>query len=80
MKILMFGPAYGHNIEPFLDFFVQSKDHELSFVYSGDDYFAKEGRYSKIKFFKLGLNLISIFKLILEVRTKPEISTKTIII
>jgi len=52
-RILMVGPGYGHNIEPWLDFFQARSDrYELSFVCS-EFKFDRE-RFSNIWIFQLG--------------------------
>lgn len=73
MNVVMFGPCFGHNIEPFLDFFHKRKNHKLSFVFTGDNFFFKSKKYSNIKFFKLNFNPVLIFKTIAVIKSKPDL-------
>lgn len=60
-SIVMYGPTYGHNITPFLDFFNQQANYTLFFIYRGNLNFQKE--YSKIQFFRYSLNPRKIFQI-----------------
>lgn len=54
MRILMFGPAYGHNILPFLQFFQKNREHELTLVSPRDrrNRFGPE-QFDRIRFLHL---------------------------
>ena len=68
-EILMFGPAYGHNIKPFLDFF--NKNHEqylLTFIYSGKNTFAINSEFKNIEFIELKKTIPSVLNLIKTLR------------
>ncbi len=67
MNIVMFGPGYGHNIEPFLEFFENSRENKLYFFYLGKFTFENK-RFKNINiisieksFFKLW-NIYKVFK------------------
>jgi hypothetical protein len=73
MKVVMFGPCYGHNIEPFIEFFHKRKDHKLSFVFTGDDFFFKNKKYPLINFLRLNFNPPFVFKTILAIKDSPDL-------
>lgn len=57
----MFGPAYGHNIQPFIEFFEMNSSYELTFAYSGQNDFLSTTE--NIKFVSYSKNPISLLKL-----------------
>ena len=63
----MFGPATGHNIRPFLDFFSNHSEYRLSLVYSGNNDI-ENNNLSTINYFKLSKSLLVIFQLIKKIR------------
>mgnify|MGYP000595592106 CR=1 FL=1 len=67
-RILMIGPAYGHNIETFLNFFNSNSNYELTLVYEEHDEFSSV--YQNVKFVPLTFNLKSIISFINIIR-KP---------
>jgi glycosyltransferase involved in cell wall biosynthesis len=50
IKIAMYGPAFGHNIIPVLDFFQDEKSYKLLYIYRGNSTFPEI--YDRILFFK----------------------------
>lgn len=50
IKIAMYGPAFGHNIIPLLDFFQNEKSFRLLYIYRGNSSFPE--KYDHILFFK----------------------------
>lgn len=61
----MYGPAYGHNIAPFLDYFEHNNEFSLTYIYRGKKEFIT--KYGNIHFFKYSLNplkLLSLFKIL----------------
>lgn len=62
MKVLMFhGRAGGHNILPFLEYFNDSTEHKLTFVYSNDRTYYPEK--DKIEYHKFSFNPKKLFRL-----------------
>lgn len=60
-SILMFGPAYGHNIKPFLQYFQDNTaEYTLTFVYSGRNDFAISNEFEQIQFVKIDKNIKSL--------------------
>jgi len=63
----MIGPAHGHNIKSFFDFFNINQNYELTFAYDGEDEYSS--LYENIKFVKFSPNpalLLQFIKLIRE--------------
>lgn len=69
----MYGPAYGHNIETFIEYFQHQKKYAVDFVFTGDDLFARDEKYSAINFIKIALYPHLIIQLILLIRKKPDL-------
>lgn len=70
MKLIMMGPGYGHNIEPYLDFFNRkSSQYKLTFIYWGNDEFSKN--FENIDFIQLNKkNFFNIYKIINDFKNK----------
>ncbi|MCO6499800.1 MAG: hypothetical protein J5I47_05410 [Vicingus serpentipes] len=63
----MFGPAYGHNIIPFLEYFNEDDASDLTFIHNSKN--TLKNQFSKIKFLHYTfINLFSIFSFIKIVR------------
>jgi glycosyltransferase involved in cell wall biosynthesis len=60
-KILMFGPAYGHNIQPFIEFFENNDAYDLTFAYSGQNDFLRDAK--RVKFVEYSKSPVSLLKL-----------------
>jgi hypothetical protein len=73
MNVVMFGPCYGHNIEPFLEFFQNRKTYKLSLVFIGSDFFSKSKKFNRINFSKLNFNPVNILKSIFIIKEKPDL-------
>ncbi len=71
MKILMFGPAYGHNIQPFIDFFENNISFDLTFAYSGKNDFLASTK--NVKFVEYSKNPLSLCKLSLTIKKEYDI-------
>lgn len=56
MKLALFGPGFGHNIEPFLDHFNSKTSIECDFYYHGMNSFNK--KYTGLNYFSIKKNLI----------------------
>lgn len=69
----MYGPAYGHNIETFIEYFQHHKKYKVDFVYTGDDDFAVDKKYSAINFIKIALYPHLVIQLIFLIRKKPDL-------
>jgi hypothetical protein len=69
----MYGPAYGHNIETFIEYFQHHKNYKVDFVFTGDDDFAKDEKYAAINFIKIALYPHLIIQLIFLIRKKPDL-------
>ncbi len=65
----MIGPAHGHNIKPFLDFFNINQNYELTFAYNSEDEYSSN--YKNIKFVPFSFNPFSIIRFINVIR-KPN--------
>ena len=73
MNVVMFGPCYGHNIEPFLEFFQNRGEYKLSLVFIGSDFFSKCKKFNRINFSKLNFNPLNFFKSIFIIKNKPDL-------
>jgi len=70
----MYGPAYGHNIETFIAYFQHHNNkYDVDFVYTGDDLFARDKKYSALNFIKIALYPNLIIKLIFLIRKRPDL-------
>ena len=67
----MFGPAYGHNIQPFIDFFETHSHHQLTFAYSGKNNFLTSSKH--IAFIKYSKNPLSLVRLAATIKKKYDI-------
>lgn len=62
MKIILLGPGFGHNIQPFLNYFDKNSNLNVDFYYHGANNF--ETTYKNIKFYSILKNLyFLIFKI-----------------
>lgn len=69
----MYGPAYGHNIETFIEYFQHHKKYKVDFVYTGNDDFAKDEKYAALNFIKITLYPHLVIQLIYLIRKKPDL-------
>lgn len=60
-KILMYGPAYGHNAEPFVAFFNDHQTFKLTYFYRGKNNF--ETDYPNVTYVKIEAKFNSLIKL-----------------
>ena len=68
----MFGPAYGHNIIPFLEYFQEDDTSKLTFVHSTSNTF--KSQYSRIRFSCYSvINPFSIIKLVSIIRADYDL-------
>jgi len=67
----MFGPAYGHNIQPFIEFFEANPTYELTFAYSGQNDFLKTAK--NVKFVEYSKSPLSLLKLISTIKKEYDI-------
>jgi glycosyltransferase involved in cell wall biosynthesis len=61
IKIAMYGPGFGHNIIPFLDFFQDEKSYRLLYIYRGKSSFPE--KYDRIRFFKYAPRPTTVYSL-----------------
>ena len=66
MKLLLIGPAHGHNIEPFLDYFNKSNNYSTEIAYSGKNEFS--AKYKNIKFLEIEKKTSSIISFAKSIR------------
>ncbi|PCJ25137.1 MAG: hypothetical protein COA97_08290 [Flavobacteriales bacterium] len=71
LNILMFGPAYGHNIQPFIEFFEANTSYELTFAYSGQNDFLASTK--NVKFIEYSKSLFSLLKLTSTIKKEYDI-------
>jgi glycosyltransferase involved in cell wall biosynthesis len=67
----MFGPAYGHNIEPFINFFEKNEDVKLTFAYSNKNDFLDSSQ--RIKYVKYSSNPICLIRLALIIKKEYDL-------
>ncbi len=60
-KVVMYGPSFGHNIVPFLEFFNSSSKYQLVFIYRGELKF--NTKFENVSFFKFTWHPINIMRL-----------------
>jgi len=66
MKLLLIGPAHGHNIEPFLDYFNKDNKCFTEIAYSGKNEFST--KYKNIKFLEIQKKIPSLISLTKSIR------------
>ena len=71
LNILIFGPAYGHNMQPFIEFFEANDSYEITFAYSGKNDFINTNK--KINFVEYSKNPFNLLKLTSTIKKKYDI-------
>jgi len=71
VKVLIFGPAYGHNIESFLMFLNREKSLETTLMYIGGNIF--DNKYKNIAFLKVIKNISSLLNVIKAIKSSDII-------
>lgn len=72
VKVLIFGPSYGHNIEPFLMFFNDQKSLETTLMYIGGNNIF-DNKYKNIAFLKVIKNISSLISVINAIKSSDII-------
>ena len=67
----MFGPAYGHNIQPFIEFFEANPSYDLTFAYSGQNDFLSTSK--NVKFVEYSKRPLSLLKLLATIKKRYDI-------
>jgi glycosyltransferase involved in cell wall biosynthesis len=71
LNILIFGPAYGHNMQPFIEFFEANSAYEITFAYSGQNDFLSTTQH--INFVEYSKSPFGLIKLISAIKKKYDI-------
>jgi len=67
----MFGPAYGHNIQPFIEFFENNTSYDLSFAFSGQNDFLNTT--NNVNFVEYSKNPLSLLRLTSTIKKEYDI-------
>ena len=62
----MFGPAYGHNMKPFIEYFQVNNQYKVTYAYSGRNDFEKF--FPGVKFVSYSKNPLTLFRLAVKIR------------